>query len=195
MGALNFKRHRLQGRTEGGIRKLRAERETFLKKTKQTEVDDEELGVGRRLARRLEGEFEQVAVESGLGESKGSPASNDRSKVNLVVSSSPPPAPITMKRSQFMALVDGDDDEDLGVVGSRLARKLEEEFNQVAVESGLGKNRDGSNMVDLVGEVEGSKSMSKKGSAKTRIIRENGGSSGTGTSSSWANRGSIRGFR
>ncbi|XP_059630333.1 uncharacterized protein LOC132273394 [Cornus florida] len=124
MGGLSFKRHPLQGRMEGRIRKLQTERETFLKKTKQTsssadqtstsikcssdqdvssspppapismkrrqfmalvdKVDDEELGVGRRLARRLEGEFERVAAETGLGETKGSPASNDRSKVNLV---------------------------------------------------------------------------------------------------------------
>uniref|UniRef100_A0A5B7C9V3 Uncharacterized protein n=1 Tax=Davidia involucrata TaxID=16924 RepID=A0A5B7C9V3_DAVIN len=43
MGGLSFKRHRLQGRIEGSINKLRAERENFLKKQNQSAAATDQI--------------------------------------------------------------------------------------------------------------------------------------------------------
>ncbi|XP_060189691.1 uncharacterized protein LOC132618697 [Lycium barbarum] len=81
MGGVSFTRHRLQGRIEGNIEKLRAERESVENKKVEEEMtcpgapivlkrkrrlaDDESEDVGG-LARKLEDEFDDVAEESGL---------------------------------------------------------------------------------------------------------------------------------
>ncbi|XP_059664444.1 uncharacterized protein LOC132310270 [Cornus florida] len=172
-------RHRFQGQIEGSIKKLQAERK------QAAEEDDEKLGVGNILARNLAEEFEAVAVESGLGESRGSPIWNDGSKgrriaekgsssrtecSSFVVTPSPPHAPIITNRMRFM---DGEDRyEDLGV-GRRLSTMLDAEFKQV--ESSLGKNR-------------GIPLMIKKLNVQSSRI----GACGTPT---WEKRGSIRAFR
>lgn len=93
MGGVSFKRHRLQGRIEGNIEKLRAERERvekmsdketpekgspppcpesppmppapFVLKRKRRLIDESE-DVGSGLARNLGDEFDRVEEESGL---------------------------------------------------------------------------------------------------------------------------------
>ncbi|XP_059282192.1 uncharacterized protein LOC132035998 [Lycium ferocissimum] len=81
MGGVSFTRHRLQGRIEGNIEKLRAEREIVENKKVEEEMtcpgapivlkrkrrlaDDESEDVGG-LSRKLEDEFDDVAEESGL---------------------------------------------------------------------------------------------------------------------------------
>ncbi|CAK9149486.1 unnamed protein product [Ilex paraguariensis] len=84
MGGLSFKRLRLQGRIEGSIKKLRAEREKFLKKRKHSETTDRQIGK----------------------------SSAKDSESNKSSSPSPPPAPIAVKRRRFMALLDEEDDNE-----------------------------------------------------------------------------------
>lgn len=94
MGGLSFKRLRLQGRIEGNVKRLRAQREKQLKTCSPTPAG-------------------KPSVES------------------------PVAAPVAVKRKRFMALVDEEDEkEEEGVrkVGERkrLARRLREEFDEVA---------------------------------------------------------------
>ncbi|XP_059664274.1 uncharacterized protein LOC132310049 [Cornus florida] len=205
MGGLSFQRHRLQGRIEGNIKRLRAQREKFHKKRMQT-------------------------ATTTTDQIKGSASKS--------VTPSPPPAPIAAKRRRFMALIDEDDDEnDMGNresesgneekiggelgggvgVRRRSARKLGDDFDRVASESGLGKSKgspvkssgDGSDTVakrtrsrrsekedgDVVEEVNGSNSKGKKlkRNGKAETVGANGTStppSGTRTSPRLARRGS-----
>lgn len=91
MGGVSFTRHRLQGRIEGNIEKLRTELEKVEKKTgKET-------------------------PEKGLTPFPDSP--------------SPPPAPYVLKRKRFLI--------DESEVKERVGRKLGDEFDRVAEESGL----------------------------------------------------------
>ncbi|CAK9157392.1 unnamed protein product [Ilex paraguariensis] len=157
MGGLSFKRLRLQGRIEGSIKKLRAEREKFLKKRKHSETTDRQIGK----------------------------SSAKDSESNKSSSPSPPPAPIAVKRRRFMALLDEEDDNEgkemmksgdngggLGVrvVKRRLTRKLGDDFDRVAMESGIGEKR-GS-------PVKGSSGWSEVVGSRTRGRRsEEGGGS------------------
>ncbi|KAA8526377.1 hypothetical protein F0562_008420 [Nyssa sinensis] len=135
MGGLRLKRHRLQGRIEGSVKKLRAEREKSLKKRQQSAA--------------------AAATDRISNSTNGSGNKN--------VSPSPPPAPMATKRRRFTALIDddedeideanhelergdkmnnSDDDEGVGVRVKRTsARKLKDDFDRVAFESGLGKSR------------------------------------------------------
>lgn len=100
MGGLSFKRHRLQGRIEGNISKLRAEHEKQIKKLKK--------------------------ISPSKSSSPG------------FYSPSPPPAPIAVKRKR--RLIDEEEEEhDEGRRGCKMgpARKLGDDFDRVAYESGL----------------------------------------------------------
>nr|GMD85826.1 protein pxr1-like [Ipomoea batatas] len=100
MGGLSFKRHRLQGRIEGNISKLRAEHEKQVKKLK-----------------------------------KNSP-SKSSSPATGFYTPSPPPAPIAVKRKRRLI----DEEEEEGSDEARRgwpARKLGDDFDRVAYESGL----------------------------------------------------------
>lgn len=125
MGGLSFKRLRLQGRIEGSVSKLRAEREKLEKKKKK------------------EGKFFAGSSLSG--------SDSARSKRKMVDSDddSPPPAPIASKRRRFMDLIDEDEESDAGeeepqedeeirslrVRRRRLVKKLGDDFDRVAPEN------------------------------------------------------------
>ncbi|KAL6975840.1 hypothetical protein U1Q18_024636 [Sarracenia purpurea var. burkii] len=137
MGGLSFKRLRLQGRIEGNIKKLRAERVRFLKKRNQ--ISDATSRATHQIGGSGEGSVEKK-----------------------VSSPSPPPAPMATKRRRFVALVDEEDDdeevdretnqvekrkngsdEEIRVrKGKKPVRKLWDEFDRVAKEGGLGESRE-----------------------------------------------------
>ncbi|MCD7448558.1 hypothetical protein HAX54_044162 [Datura stramonium] len=130
MGGLSFKRLRLQGRIEGNIKKLRAEREKIEKKA-----------------------IKKKSPTKGL-----SP---------VHVSPSPPAAPLNLKRK--MRLVDESDEEMEceGRVEKRgPARKLDDDFDRVASESGgegmMGRTRSGRNKEAVVEEVKKLKTKGRK---------------------------------
>ncbi|KAI3457242.1 hypothetical protein Pfo_013905 [Paulownia fortunei] len=109
MGGLSFKRHRLQGRIEGNVEKLRAQREIIFKKSPK----------------------QQKCV-------KGSTASRpDKDKNNSRVSKtpSPPPPPVAIKRRRIVGLVD--EEEEVGATKRGAVRKLGDDFERVARESGM----------------------------------------------------------
>ncbi|XP_030546259.1 uncharacterized protein LOC115752283 [Rhodamnia argentea] len=127
MGGLSFQRLRLQGRIEGSVKKLRAEREKSI---------------------RVKGKISKTKrTASDLKASKPQIDDDSRKRAGSV---SPPPAPVARKRKRYMALVD-DSEEDEGegkekesevrVEKKRPARKLYEEFDQVAKESEKAKSK------------------------------------------------------
>ncbi|KAL7215992.1 hypothetical protein ACSBR1_028026 [Camellia fascicularis] len=135
MGGLSFKRLRLQGRIEGNVIKLRAQREKFLKN--------------------------RSGISANLIADLGSDSDDDVD--NKDSSPSPPPAPMaTKRRRRLTAMIEEEDDhEDVdlslknleggeNVAGGdevgvwkrrRLARKLWDDFDRVATKSGLGKSK------------------------------------------------------
>ncbi|KAM7498126.1 hypothetical protein LguiA_022540 [Lonicera macranthoides] len=119
MGGLNVKRHRLQGRIEGSVKKLRAEHEKSFKRT-----------------RKLDSIQTRHKSEKGLA-----PPGTVRS---ASPSPSPPPAPVAVKRRRVLGLIDDDEEDEERENRSeereigrrrRPARKLWDEFDKVAVES------------------------------------------------------------
>ncbi|RVX09428.1 hypothetical protein CK203_015273 [Vitis vinifera] len=115
MGGLNFKRHRLQGRIEGSIKKLRAERERLMRKAKRVAK-----GSPPSIA---------VKIDDSVGGERLSPSSP---------CVSPPPAPVAVKRRRFVVDDDEEDDEE-ELVRRKLARKLGDDFDKVAPENVKGK--------------------------------------------------------
>ncbi|KAA8532865.1 hypothetical protein F0562_033018 [Nyssa sinensis] len=81
MGGLRLKRHRLQGRIEGSVKKLRPEHEKSLKKRQQS-----------------------AAAAATDWISNSTIGSGDKN-----VSPSPPPAPMATKRRRFTTLIDDDE--------------------------------------------------------------------------------------
>ncbi|GER53324.1 sister chromatid cohesion protein PDS5 homolog B [Striga asiatica] len=110
MGGLSFKRHRLQGRIEGKVERLRTQREQISKKSAG----------------------DSPAVKSGK---KGG-----TSRVRNSPSPSPPPPPVALKRRRVVGLIDEEDDEEVDVPPAKRGpvRKLGDDFERVARESGIG---------------------------------------------------------
>ncbi|GFP86392.1 hypothetical protein PHJA_000783000 [Phtheirospermum japonicum] len=95
MGGLNFKRHRLQGRIEGNIQRLRTQREQTFKRSQKQD--------------------------------------NKSSRVSET--SSPQPPPVAIKRRRVVGLVD--EEEEVEVTKKGPVRKLGDDFERVARESGI----------------------------------------------------------
>lgn len=121
MGGLSFKRLRLQGRIEGSVKKLQAEREKISKKN---------------------------IILAGSSTGSGSAWSGDNKRAASI---SPPPAPIATKRRRFMALIDEDDDSSAAEeevvdvapnrgVKRRLVKRLGDDFDRIASEAEKGKS-------------------------------------------------------
>ncbi|XP_022952444.1 uncharacterized protein LOC111455131 [Cucurbita moschata] len=164
MGGLSFNRLRLQGRIEGNVHKLRAERERVVK------LDS---------APRRSNPDDEAAGDRQFKKSK---------------SVSPPPAPMAAKRRRFMALFDDDDDdvgvykEETGVVKRRLVKKLGDDFDRVAAESkGDQLKRDRSSEINgvcesvmkIVGEINDENTRGEK--VNTERKRKSGGKVETGS--------------
>ncbi|KAF4382724.1 hypothetical protein CsatB_020612 [Cannabis sativa] len=117
MGGLSYKRLRLQGRIEGNVSKLRAEREKIAKKNEKFASKSPTTGSDPGVLKR-----KKVVDTSGDDDE------------------SPPPAPIATKRRRFMDLIDEDmnrEDEEIGsskVRRRRLVKKLTDDFDKVAEE-------------------------------------------------------------
>ncbi|KAK3446065.1 uncharacterized protein LOC104440761 [Eucalyptus grandis] len=131
MGGLSFQRLRLQGRIEGSIQKLRAERE--------------------RSVRAMAKISKAKSKASDLKPSKPPVDDGGRKRAGSV---SPPPAPVAAKRRRYVALVDDSEEEDeedeaerkgeeseVREEKKRPARKLYEEFDRVAKESEKAKGK------------------------------------------------------
>ncbi|GER43181.1 K-box region and MADS-box transcription factor family protein [Striga asiatica] len=113
MGGLNFKRRRLQGRIEGNVERLRAQRD-------------------------------QISVKShkrrgSAGDSPPKRSGKDDGAARVSKTPSPPPPPVALKRRRVVGLVDEDDeDEDAPPAKRGPVRKLGDDFERVARESGIG---------------------------------------------------------
>ncbi|XP_038888811.1 uncharacterized protein LOC120078599 [Benincasa hispida] len=138
MGGLSFNRLRLQGRIEGNVHKLRAEREKVAKE--------------KLRAKKLDSAPKRSDPDNGA---------NANRQLKKAKSVSPPPAPIATKRRRLMVLFEDEDDdvgmdkEVIGVVKRRLVKKLGDDFDRVAAESKrnqLKGSRDRSSEIDGVGE-------------------------------------------
>ncbi|KAL6529616.1 hypothetical protein OROGR_015239 [Orobanche gracilis] len=109
MGGLNFKRHRLQGRIEGKIERLRAQRESVFKKSQKQQ--------------------KSATVSEALGPDKDSNSSR------VTKTPSPPLIPVALKRRRVVDLVD--EEEEAGMMKRAPVRKLVDDFERVARESGI----------------------------------------------------------
>ncbi|KAK2980079.1 hypothetical protein RJ640_012213 [Escallonia rubra] len=162
MGGLNVKRHRLQGRIEGSVVKLRAQREKALKKRNAHPSP-----------------AKPIHTKSSAG---SAPTRVDRDP-----SPSPPPAPFAAKRRRrLVGLVDEDDEVEErgwdGVVSPlkpRPARKLWDDFDRVAAESS-----------SPISPVKRSSSGSETVALRTRSRKDEKRSGGVRTSPRLAKRGS-----
>ncbi|KAM1275655.1 hypothetical protein ACFX13_026048 [Malus domestica] len=107
MGGLSFKRLRLQGRIEGSVGKLRAQRE---------KIENEK----QKLAKSANG--------SGRNQPNGKRASSD---------SPPPAPIVTKRRRFYDVISESDEEEQEAEVvkGKRLVKKLVDEFDKVALEA------------------------------------------------------------
>lgn len=121
MGGLSFKRVRLQGKIEGNVNKLRAEREKHFKKLNRS------------------------PVAAGLSAPVGSKSDNVVG-IKRAASISPPPAPVAAKRRRFLSMIEEDEEVEEGAeeeevetgsrrVRRRLVKKLGDDFDKVALES------------------------------------------------------------
>ncbi|KAK6142627.1 hypothetical protein DH2020_022975 [Rehmannia glutinosa] len=124
MGGLSFTRLRLQGRIEGNVNKLRVQRENIFKKSQK----------------------QQRSVDA----STVSGPNKDKNSRRVVQTPSPPPAPKVIKRRRVVGLVDEDEEEEEEQrrVKRGAARKLGDDFERVARESGI----DGKKMSNGGGE-------------------------------------------
>ncbi|KAL3647096.1 hypothetical protein CASFOL_008064 [Castilleja foliolosa] len=129
MGGLNFKRHRLQGRIEGNIQRLRTQREQTFKKAQTKHKSD-----------------------------KASPAPrSDKDKKSTRVSEtpSPQPPPVAIKRRRVVGLVDSE--EEVVVLKKGPVRKLGDDFERVARESGMENSSDGQSGDSVAARTRGKK--------------------------------------
>ncbi|KAL1555603.1 hypothetical protein AAHA92_11318 [Salvia divinorum] len=147
MGGLNVKRHRLQGRIEGSVEKLRAQKEQNFKRTP----------IPKKTARKS--------------------AAGDEIRVEIDETPSPPRAPVAIKRRRVVGLMDEDeeDEEEVVAVKKGPVRKLGDDFERVARESGMASSTGGeiggaaaartrskSGKVNLSGGEEGKRGEKKK---------------------------------
>ncbi|XP_062106012.1 uncharacterized protein LOC133817489 [Humulus lupulus] len=124
MGGLSSKRLRFQGRIEGNVTKLRAEREKIAKKNEKLGIKSPSRGSDPSVTKRKN-------VIDTVDEDDDDEGDE-----------SPPPAPIATKRRRFMDLIDEDEEinrKDEEIVGSRvrrrrLVKKLNDDFDKVARE-------------------------------------------------------------
>ncbi|XP_071701218.1 uncharacterized protein [Rutidosis leptorrhynchoides] len=151
MGGLSFHRHRLQGRIEGNVEKLRNQIE---KTIKQNET----------LSPKLKKFVSKLKSKSVVKLGKRAKAI-DRSP-------SPPPAPIASKRRRrYVGLVDEDDeiDEETDAARKWPVRKLSDEFELVANERKWGEvetialRTRGRKVVNQVSAGKGKKRLRKVG--------------------------------
>ncbi|KAL7590424.1 hypothetical protein Lser_V15G40500 [Lactuca serriola] len=114
MGSLNFNRHRLQGRIEGNVEKLRSQIEESIK---------------NKESRSLPSSKKKPVSKSSEKSAKKKGADMDRSR-----SPSPPPAPLANKRKRrFLGLVDEDEEGEENIPSRKFpVRKLSDEFDLVA---------------------------------------------------------------
>lgn len=163
MGGLSFKRLRLQGRIEGSITKLRAERERIAKKMKKNKLAEKPSSTGSDPSRSKR---KKVAAAEADDDSDD----DDDDEVEVEVEDdSPPPAPIATKHRRFMDLIDKEErkGEVEGEAGThrvrrrRLVKKLGDDFDKVAPENQRAK------------ETSPSKGLTNggSGSVKTRTRR------------------------
>ncbi|KAL3647095.1 hypothetical protein CASFOL_008063 [Castilleja foliolosa] len=114
MGGLNFKRHRLQGRIEGNIQRLRTQREqTFKNSQKQSESVKA-----------------SPAIRSG----------KDKKCSRVSETPSPQPPPVAIKRRRVVGLVD--EEEEVVAMKKGPVRRLGDDFERVARESGIENSSD-----------------------------------------------------
>lgn len=115
MGGLSFHRHRLQGRIEGNVEKLRNQIEKTIK-----------------LKETLSPKNKSKKIVSKLVEKSGKKMRKTTKEVDR--SPSPPPAPIANKRKRrYVGLVDEDDESNEQIeVKKWPVRKLSDEFERVA---------------------------------------------------------------
>ncbi|KAK4286161.1 hypothetical protein QN277_002756 [Acacia crassicarpa] len=121
MGGLSFKRLRLQGKIEGNVNKLRAEREKLFKKLNRS----------------------PVAASNPFGSKSENVVGAKRAS-----SVSPPPAPVAAKRRRFLSMIEESNEEEEEEspeeeevetvnrkVRRRLVKKLGDDFDKVALAS------------------------------------------------------------
>ncbi|XP_047306803.1 uncharacterized protein LOC124910227 [Impatiens glandulifera] len=170
MGGLNFKRVRLQGRIEGNIKRLRAQREKFKKKKSQL-VDSPSPIVDRSIA-------------------------DSSSKVP----SPPPAPIANKRRRRLVAAIEEDEEQEIenivDVFSTKkrvLARKLDDEFDRVATDGHVERSRMKRPQLDLNtvpmrrtrnkrSEIENVKDANEKNPA--RVTRGSSSSPETATRSS-----------
>ncbi|KAL7086889.1 hypothetical protein ACP275_13G030400 [Erythranthe tilingii] len=116
MGGVSFKRHRLQGRIEGNVERLRAQRETVFKKSHNSQ---------------------KKSIKGSSTASRG--AGKDKFTAQIGDTPSPPPAPVAIKRRRVVGLLDEEEEEEeeMGPIKRGAVRKLGDDFERVARESGM----------------------------------------------------------
>ncbi|GFP86393.1 hypothetical protein PHJA_000783100 [Phtheirospermum japonicum] len=119
MGGLNFKRHRLQGRIEGNVQRLRTQ--TFKKSQKHQKSD------------------------------------NKSSRVSETPSPQPPP--LAIKRRRIVGLVD--EEEEVVAMKKWPVRKLGEDFERVARESGIENSSGGESGGAVAARTRGKKNEAR----------------------------------
>ncbi|XP_057775110.1 uncharacterized protein LOC130994092 [Salvia miltiorrhiza] len=110
MGGLNVKRHRLQGRIEGNVERLRVQREQIFKRSP----------------------IPNKSVKK--------PAASRRQEDEIDKTPSPPRAPVAIKRRRVVGLLDEDEEEEVVAAKRGPVRKLGDDFERVARESGMASN-------------------------------------------------------
>lgn len=144
MGGLSFKRHRLQGRIEGNIEKLRVQREQIFKRS-----PDLKRSVKKSVA----------SLRDEEAETDGTP--------------SPPPAPVAIKRRRVVGLLDEDVEDEVVVSKKGAVRKLGDDFERVARESGMKSNSGGGSPGAAAARTR-SKSSEEEGTkgGKKKLVKE-----------------------
>ncbi|MFS8023778.1 hypothetical protein Hanom_Chr16g01455551 [Helianthus anomalus] len=173
MGGLSFQRHRLQGRIEGSVEKLRNQIEKSLK---------EKESLSPKVLKR---KFVTKPVEEDSVKATKSVEKKKKKNVNSG-SPSPPPAPMANKRRRYVGLIDEEEEvEGTPAVRKWPVRKLSDEFDLVSKKSPA--RRSGSVEVEMetvASRTRGKKTVSEetvktvsKGKKRLRKIGEdnNGG--------------------
>lgn len=117
MGGLSFQRHRLQGRIEGNVDKLRNQIEKSIKKKESLSPQPSK----------------KQSISKSL-EISGKRKSKKEIDLNQSRSPSPPPAPLANKRKRrYVGLVDEEDEGEENTTARKWpVRKLSDEFERVA---------------------------------------------------------------
>ncbi|KAL8468809.1 hypothetical protein ACS0TY_031852 [Phlomoides rotata] len=109
MGGLSVKRHRLQGRIEGNVEKLRKQQKAIFDQSPKPQKSFKLPTTSR--------------------------SDKDKNRGGVSETPAPPPAPVAIKRRRVVGLVDEDEEEKVAKRG--LVRKLSDDFERVARESGM----------------------------------------------------------